>query len=105
MMMSMIPNLKAVMVTRENGERSQRRRKAVERKTIKRKRVEKEIESITHLIVNQLMTKIIENEKMIDVEEMITPPMMDPMMTKRGGERGEEITTRGRQNGRRRDRG
>ena len=88
MMMSVLPHLEVVISTIENVGKSQRRNEAVEieRKIIKRKRVGKEIESITHLIVNQLMTKMI--EKMVNAGKRITPLMMDRLLMKRGGERG-----------------
>ncbi len=70
-----------------NAKRSrQRKSEAVKRKITKRRRVGREIESIIRLIVNHLTRKMIESEKIPNVEVTTTLPMMDRMTMKRGGE-------------------
>jgi hypothetical protein len=74
---------------RQDEKRSPRKSAVVKRKTTKRKRVGKEIESIIRLIMivkNHLKMKVIENEETTNIEVMKTPPMMDHMMMKIGGE-------------------
>ena len=84
-MTMMIAHHLEVMMAIENIKRSrQRKSEAVKRKTIKRKRVGKEIERIIRLIASHL--KMIEDEGIANVEAMKTPPMMNHMMMTRGGE-------------------